>query len=149
MDRKRIKSEDNLEINKIVGANLRFIRQLAGKNQTKLGDAIGGVRFQQVQKYEDGRNSMTAFRLWKAAKFFNVPMEAFFDPDYIKKMRAIHETKFFNKGSIKPKDFFNVYSYEKELDDQLHTDLYQDKIKGRELTPQEEKFLEAFDGKDY
>ena len=144
MNRKRIKSDDNVDINKIIGTNLRFIRQLAGKNQTRLGKELS-ITFQQVQKYEGGRNGMSAYRLYKAAKYLNVPMEAFFDPEYIAKMRAVHEAKYFNNGGVKPKDFFNVYSYQKDYDDQLHTDLYQAKIKGQQLTQEEEKFLERFD----
>ena len=30
MNRKRIKSDDNIDVNKIIGANLRFCRQMAG-----------------------------------------------------------------------------------------------------------------------
>lgn len=139
MDRKRIKSEDNTEINKIIGTNLRFCRTLAGKNQTKLGIALGDVKFQQIQKYESGTNGMSAYRLWKASKYLNVPMEAFFDPDYIKKMKAVHEAKYFHNGGIKPKDFFNVYSYQKEIEEELDKLDYEDHIKGR--TPADAGYL--------
>ena len=138
MDRKRIKSEDNTEINKIIGTNLRFCRTLAGKNQTRLGIAIGNVRFQQIQKYESGTNGMSAYRLYKAAKYLNVPMEAFFDPDYIKKMKAVHEAKYFNNGGIKPKDFFDVYSYQKEIEEELDR---MDYLRPCEKTPQQAGYL--------
>ena len=130
MDRTRIKSQDHRDVNKIVGANLRFCRQLAGKNQTRLGVAIGGVRFQQVQKYEDGRNSMSAYRLYKASKYLGVPMEAFFDPNYITSMRAVHEAKALTAGP-KPKGFFDVYSYQKDFADEMDKLDYEDHIKGR------------------
>ena len=144
MNRTRIKSDDNVDINKIIGTNLRFIRQLAGKTQTRLSKELS-ITFQQVQKYEGGRNGMSAYRLYKAAKYLNVPMEAFFDAEYIAKMRAVHEAKYFNNGGVKPKDFFNVYSYQKDSAEDLATVLYQDRIKGKSLTPQEEQWLERFD----
>ena len=144
MNRKRIKSDDNIDVNKIIGANLRFCRQMAGKNQTRLGAALGNVKFQQIQKYESGRNGMSAYRLWKAAQYLQVPMDAFFDPNYIASMRSVHTAKALTAGP-KPKGFFDVYTYQKDYDDQLHTDLYQAKIKGQPLTKEEEKFLERFD----
>ncbi len=61
-----------------VGARLRQRRTLLGMNQTKLGDAIG-VTFQQVQKYENGTNRISASRLFALSRVFDVPVEYFFD----------------------------------------------------------------------
>ena len=61
-----------------VGARLRQRRTLLGMNQTKLGDAIG-VSFQQVQKYENGANRISASRLFGLSRMFDVPIEYFFD----------------------------------------------------------------------
>ena len=61
-----------------VGARLRVRRTLLGMNQTKLGDAIG-VTFQQVQKYENGANRISASRLFDLSRVFDVSIEYFFD----------------------------------------------------------------------
>ena len=61
-----------------VGARVRVRRTLLGMNQTKLGDAIG-VSFQQVQKYENGANRISASRLFGLSRMFDVPIQFFFD----------------------------------------------------------------------
>ncbi len=61
-----------------VGARLRQRRTLSGMNQTKLGEAIG-VTFQQVQKYENGANRISASRLFDLSRVLDVPIQFFFD----------------------------------------------------------------------
>lgn len=54
------------------GAVLREERQAAGLSQTALGEALG-VTFQQVQKYERGKNRISAPVLIDAADAFGIP----------------------------------------------------------------------------
>ena len=61
-----------------VGARLRQRRTLLGMNQTKLGEALG-VTFQQVQKYENGRNRISASRLYRLSQVFDVSILYFFE----------------------------------------------------------------------
>ncbi len=61
-----------------VGARLRVRRTLLGMSQTTLGDAIG-LTFQQVQKYENGRNRISASRLFDLSRLIDVPIQYFFD----------------------------------------------------------------------
>ena len=61
-----------------VGARLRRRRTLLGMNQTNLGDALG-VSFQQVQKYENGANRISASRLFDLSQILDVSIEYFFD----------------------------------------------------------------------
>ena len=61
-----------------VGARVRVRRTLLGMNQTELGGAIG-VTFQQVQKYENGANRISASRLFDMSRVFDVPVQFFFD----------------------------------------------------------------------
>ncbi len=61
-----------------VGARVRVRRTLLGMTQTNLGDAIG-VTFQQVQKYENGANRISASRLFDLSQILDVPIEYFFD----------------------------------------------------------------------
>lgn len=60
-------------IDKAIGARLRMYRQRANISQTALGKQLG-VSFQQVQKYENGSNRVSAATLIKIAKFLNVPI---------------------------------------------------------------------------
>ncbi len=61
-----------------VGARLRRRRTLLGMTQTTLGDQLG-VSFQQMQKYENGMNRISASRLFVLSRVFDVPVEYFFD----------------------------------------------------------------------
>ncbi len=51
-----------------VGKRIRMRRMMAGLSQGDLGNALG-ITFQQVQKYENGANRVTASKLQAAANF--------------------------------------------------------------------------------
>ncbi len=61
-----------------VGARVRMRRTLLGMTQTNLGDALG-LTFQQVQKYENGKNRMGSSRLFDLSRVLDVPVEYFFE----------------------------------------------------------------------
>ena len=61
-----------------VGNRIRVHRMLMGLSQEKLGEGLG-VTFQQVQKYENGANRVSASRLFQISKILNVPVPYFFD----------------------------------------------------------------------
>ncbi len=61
-----------------VGARVRVRRTLLGMNQTNLGDAIG-VSYQQMQKYENGANRISASRLFDLSRVLDVPIQYFFE----------------------------------------------------------------------
>jgi transcriptional regulator with XRE-family HTH domain len=65
------------DYNAIIGKNIRLERKLARCSQSAVGKAIG-VTFQQIQKYELGRNGITAARLFELATYLNVPITRFF-----------------------------------------------------------------------
>ena len=62
------------DINKRFGARLRLTREMAGRSQTEVGQALG-VSFQQVQKYENGTTSISLDRLDELARFFTLPVQ--------------------------------------------------------------------------
>lgn len=64
-------------IDKAVGARIRAYRKALGMSQTDLAERIG-VRFQQVQKYENGTNRVAASRLWIIADTLGIPVSALF-----------------------------------------------------------------------
>jgi transcriptional regulator with XRE-family HTH domain len=61
-----------------VGKRLRHCRLLRGLTQTQLAEKIG-VSCQQVQKYERGKNRISASRLWMISLTLGVPISFFFD----------------------------------------------------------------------
>ncbi len=69
---------DEKTITARVGAQLKSLRTLRGISQLKLAEALE-VTFQQVQKYENGTNRLTATKLYRAAHFLNAPPSAFFE----------------------------------------------------------------------
>ncbi len=61
-----------------VGARVRLRRTLLGLNQTKLGEKLG-MSFQQEQKYESGKNRISASRLYDLSRVLDVSIEHFFE----------------------------------------------------------------------
>ena len=65
-------------IDEHVGLRLRQRRSLMGISQEKLAEAVG-VTFQQIQKYENGANRISASRLFQFSQILDVPVNFFFD----------------------------------------------------------------------
>jgi transcriptional regulator with XRE-family HTH domain len=61
-----------------VGKKLNQIRILRGMTQTDVADGLN-ISFQQVQKYELGRNRISASKLFELARILDVPPAYFFD----------------------------------------------------------------------
>ncbi len=73
--RKRGEGPDPVDV--MVGNKLRTIRTLRGLSQNKLAMAMG-LSFQQLQKYEQGRNRVSASKLYHFASYFGVPVTEFY-----------------------------------------------------------------------
>jgi transcriptional regulator with XRE-family HTH domain len=76
MARKATKRANSIDQH--VALRLRAKREELGLSQTEVADAVG-ITFQQVQKYENGKNRIAAGRLWLIAKVFKVPVGYFFE----------------------------------------------------------------------
>ena len=63
-----------------IGERVRAARMAAGLNQTELG-AAAGISFQQIQKYEKGRDRISASCLQVLAKALGVPAASLLDPE--------------------------------------------------------------------
>jgi transcriptional regulator with XRE-family HTH domain len=61
-----------------VGSRVRMRRLMLGVTQTELGGALG-LTFQQVQKYESGRNRISAGRLQQISQILKVSVPFFFE----------------------------------------------------------------------
>lgn len=65
-----------------IGERVKYFRELKGMTQDDLGGAVG-VSFQQIQKYEDGRNRMSAVRLMQVGKVLGVEHHEFVPPTLV------------------------------------------------------------------
>lgn len=61
-----------------VGKKLKHLRVLRGLTQTDVANGLQ-ISFQQVQKYELGRNRISASRLFELSNILDVPTSYFFD----------------------------------------------------------------------
>lgn len=68
--------ETELKLDREVAARVRSQRLASGLTQTELGKRIG-VTFQQIQKYENGSNRLTAGKLIILSEILGVPVEQF------------------------------------------------------------------------
>ncbi len=60
-----------------VGESVRERRVYLGMSQGDLGEYFG-LTFQQIQKYENGANRISASKLWTISHLFDVPIGWFF-----------------------------------------------------------------------
>ncbi len=61
-----------------VGRRVRARRTLIGMSQEELGQHVG-LTFQQIQKYERGKNRMGASMLWQFSRILGQPISWFFE----------------------------------------------------------------------
>ena len=64
-------------MDKEVGLRLKRRRKALSITQQRLAEGLG-ISFQQVQKYETGRNRLSASRLQDVSQILNVPVSYFF-----------------------------------------------------------------------
>ena len=80
----KYKSEDIVRFAGMVGANLNYLR-LDRKifMPQKVPAAFLGVSFQQMEKYENGKNVPCSYRLVQLANFYKVTPNDITNPDFI------------------------------------------------------------------
>ena len=59
-----------------IGEQLKKFRKMKSLTQKDLGNQLG-ISFQQVQKYENGKNRISFGRLYELSNLLQVPMESF------------------------------------------------------------------------
>jgi len=71
-------SRDDLAriLNEAVGRRIKTIRLANGHSQQTLGRVLD-LTFQQIQKYERGSNKISAEKLWRIARHYNVDLNYF------------------------------------------------------------------------
>lgn len=66
------------DISRVIGQNLKLIRELNNLTQLELGEQLG-VSYQQIQKYESGKNRIPMESLIEIRKRFDIPYDYFFE----------------------------------------------------------------------
>jgi len=61
--------------NTTLGTRIRLLRKAAGLTQKKMAEKLG-VTFQQLQKYEKGKNNISVNRLFQVADVLNIGVES-------------------------------------------------------------------------
>ncbi len=64
----------------VIGQKIRLRRNILGMTQSDLAEALG-VSFQQIQKYETGKNKVYASKLYNIAKILKMPLTDFFEEE--------------------------------------------------------------------
>jgi transcriptional regulator with XRE-family HTH domain len=102
-----------LTVDEHVGTRLKLHRTLAGMSQTELGKAVG-VTFQQVQKYENGRNRVSAGHLYGFAQALDCAPADFFvglDHKGMSRVQQINE-------ALRSDEILQLFKAYEALDDQ-------------------------------
>jgi transcriptional regulator with XRE-family HTH domain len=63
-----------------VGSKIKLRRKMVGLSQSALAEHVGKT-FQQFQKYETGKNRISASVLYEVAQALRTPIDYFFDVD--------------------------------------------------------------------
>jgi len=85
-----------------VGSRVRMRRLMLDMSQTTLAGALG-ISFQQVQKYEKGKDRISASRLQQIASILQVPVSFFFEGQ--SNLRGIAK----NKSAQSVPDYVSAY----------------------------------------
>jgi transcriptional regulator with XRE-family HTH domain len=94
-------------VDEAVGASIRLLRKRRKMSQQELGKALG-VTFQQIQKYENGKNRVGASRLHLAANALNVPINELFGDASVtsSRSRATTQTLAFDPQALRLAEAF-------------------------------------------
>lgn len=92
-----MRTKRSTAVDSAVGARIRNLRLRKGLSQTDVGKQVG-VTFQQVQKYENGSNRVSAGRLAQLSKLFGVTISAFYSEVVAQGEKAIGRPKLTSLG---------------------------------------------------
>jgi len=100
MTKRKTKGKPN-KIDLAIGVNIARLRRLRGYSQERLGKEVG-VTFQQIQKYESGRNRVSVSRLCLIAEVLEFRLAAFV-PDRFASIasKSGHQTSLEKASSFK------------------------------------------------
>lgn len=108
-------------VDKHVGRRLKRRRTITGVAQATLAEKCN-ITFQQIQKYEQGLNRVSAGRLWEFSRLLDVPVTYFYEG--IDRSDGSLETDFEDQ-LFEPENAEVLENYHKIPDRELKTDFRQ------------------------
>lgn len=121
---KRKSREIVTEEDRNVGRNIRYYRKKAGMSMEKLAVHAGNLTFQQIQKYEEGKNRISASKLNRVSLALQIPIDWFFDRIIDHEGRAIrYGSKLAYPADITIEDIEIVRELKKARYAQLYSEL--------------------------
>lgn len=98
-----------LTLNEHIGAKIRLKRKQRNMTLQQLGSFLG-LTPQQIQKYEKGRQRITADMLWDLSKLFNVPVQFFYEGFIESEETFLKEDETpFDYGQNETEELLNLY----------------------------------------
>ena len=97
MDAEEAQGPDPIDVQ--VGARVRARRHALGLSQTQLAESLG-ITFQQVQKYEKGKNRISASVLVKAAARLDTSVQALVGEEIGSAADTIVPVSLFSPGAV-------------------------------------------------
>jgi transcriptional regulator with XRE-family HTH domain len=80
----RVKTDETKHFAQMLGANIKFLRLNQPQFMPqKVPAAHLGITYQQLEKYENGKNLPCAFRIKQLADFYKVTPNDILNPSYI------------------------------------------------------------------
>ena len=86
----RSRVPDQCSFARMVGTNLHYIRKYNKLTMIKVAEQIP-FTFQQLQKYEKGVNTISAYKLQKLCNIYGVTIDRIVEPSFIEKHQVIKE----------------------------------------------------------
>lgn len=96
---------------KKIGEVLKFLRKLKGVSQASIAKQIG-VSFQQVQKYENGKNRISASNLYKICQILEVNIAEFYEQVFDEKKFSILQSITNSQETIRMANAWNYINDE-------------------------------------
>ena len=115
MNSKARRTVECMNVNKLIGKNLRYIRKKKKLTLQSLAD-LAGIKYQQVGKYELGVDQLSAYRIYQFSQILGVKIKYFFDPTYVDRMNGYH-TKVYHAAM--PSNLLDIDQLQSEVQELL------------------------------
>lgn len=104
-----------------IGEKIRKLRKSQGLSQSKLAEYIG-VSYQQIQKYESGRSTISIDRLFEIADALKIPIISFFEEntDRVAEKGEEYKTQLLN---LNTEEFLFLKTFKRIKEKQLRSSL--------------------------
>lgn len=114
-------------MNVVIGNNLRFIRNKRKLTLQKLASIVG-LRYQQIGKYENAVDQMSAYRIYQLSNVLKVNVKYFYDKTYIDRMTGFHKGRTFYAAM--PPELLDIDVLQADVTRELDFLEYRDQQKG-------------------